>query len=109
MITTRVVSKFSTVLKDFVYTVYGPYNVSKLLQTHSMLDLVKKYLEENVGHGANLYRELEDVETILQQKAPKYIIRNAEAGLGIWMKKMINERMVINERTDRKTVRIPGR
>ena len=92
MITTRP-SKFSIVLKEFVNHIYGPQNINKLLQTTSMVGLVKLYIDENIKHGASLYKELETVENLLNPKTPRYMLRNLENDLIFWMQKIVNERV----------------
>jgi hypothetical protein len=83
---------YSNVLNNFVYTVYTPRTVGKLLQQYSMNALAKLYIEKNMEHGAQLYKELEALETILNPKSSRYYAKQAENTLTTWMQKIIEER-----------------
>lgn len=90
-------NKYSSVLKNFVYTIYTPSVVSKLINTSSFIGLVKSYLEQHVQHGANLYKELEAAEGILLPNSSSFQIKKYEDVLSIWMEKILNERKQIKQ------------
>jgi hypothetical protein len=85
--------RYSIVLKDFVSALYGPYNVSRLLEKKSLSTLAREYIYESIQHGAKLYRELEALEILSSTGSNNTQIYYAERTLIPWMQKVTKERV----------------